>query len=174
MRILALTLLTAASLPAQLPPGLGLGYLGELEHIGRQIVQLAEAVPEEKYSWRPAPGIMSVAEVYTHVYLGTYSLLAQAGHRQPADLVTKPKTKAEIVAGLKRALADVKTHYQATSPQEQQRPLKLFGAVDSRVENVYLRILAHLSEHMGQSIAYARMNGIAPPWSVPPGKKTGP
>ncbi len=166
MRIfLPALLFAAASLQAQLPAGLGLGYLGELEHTGRQTLQLAEAMPEDKYSWRPAPGVMSVAEVFTHVYLGNFGLLAQAGHKLPADLVTKPKTKAEIVAGLKRSLAAVKANYQATSSQEMQRPLKLYGAVDSKVENVYLRILAHLSEHMGQSIAYSRMNGIAPPWS---------
>lgn len=167
MRILLPALLfAAASLEAQSPPaGLGLGYLGELEHTGRQTLQLAEAMPEAKYPWRPAPGVMSVAEVYTHVYLGTFGLLAQAGHKLPADLVTKPKTKAEIVAGLKSSLAAVKLNYSATSSEQMQRPLKLFGTLDSKVENVYLRILAHLSEHMGQSIAYARMNGIAPPWS---------
>ena len=83
MRTLILFLLATGSLSAQPPAGLGTGYLGELEHIGRQIVQLAEAVPEEKYTWRPAPGVMSVAEVYLHVYTGSFGLLSQAGHKQP-------------------------------------------------------------------------------------------
>ena len=163
MRMLILSLLAAGALTAQYPSGLGTGYLGELEHIGRQMVQLAEAVPEEKYSWRPAPGVMSVAEVYLHVYTGSFGLLSQAGHKQPADMVMKPKTKAEIVAELKRSLAAVKLSYEGSSPKELQRPVKLFG--ETKVESIYLRILAHLSEHMGQSIAYARMNGIVPPWS---------
>ena len=163
MRMLILSLLAAGALTAQYPAGLGTGYLGELEHIGRQMVQLAEAVPEEKYSWRPAPGVMSVAEVYLHVYTGSFGLLSQAGHKQPADLVMKPKTKAEIIAELKRSLAAVKLSYEGSSPTELQRPVKLFG--ETKVESIYLRILAHLSEHMGQSIAYARMNGIVPPWS---------
>ena len=161
--MLILSLLAAGALTAQSPAGLGTGYLGELEHIGRQMVQLAEAVPEEKYSWRPAPGVMSVAEVYLHVYTGSFGLLSQAGHKQPADLVMKPKTKAEIIAELKRSLAAVKLSYEGSSPKELQRPVKLFG--ETKVEGIYLRILAHLSEHMGQSIAYARMNGIVPPWS---------
>ena len=165
MRTLILFLLATGPLCAQFPPGLGTGYVGELEHVGRQIVQLAEAVPEEKYSWRPAPGVMSVAEVYLHVYTGSFGLLSQAGHKQPADLILKPKSKAEIVAELKRSVAAVKLAYEGTSPKELQRPIKLFGAIDSKVESIYLRILAHLSEHMGQSIAYARMNGIVPPWS---------
>ena len=163
MRMLILSLLAAGALTAQSPAGLGTGYLGELEHIGRQMVQLAEAVPEEKYSWRPAPGVMSVAEVYLHVYTGSFGLLSQAGHKQPADMVMKPKTKAEIIAELKRSLAAVKLSYEGSSPKELQRPVKLFG--ETKVESIYLRILAHLSEHMGQSIAYARMNGIVPPWS---------
>lgn len=162
-----LLFLMAGSLSAQLPPGLGRGYLGELEHTGRQTLELAAAMPEEKYSWRPAPGIMSVAEVYTHVYVGTFMLLDQAGHKPPKDLVTKPKTKAEIVAGLKRSLEAVRVFYEGTSAQEMQRPVKLWGSADTKVEGVYLRILAHISEHMGQSIAYARMNGVAPPWSKP-------
>ena len=127
MRTATLFLLVAISLTAQFPPGLGTGYLGELEHVGRQIVQLAEAVPEDKYTWRPAPGVMSVAEVYLHVYSGSFGLLSQAGHKQPTDLILKPKTKAEIVAELKRSLAAVKLAYEGTSPKELQRPVKLFG-----------------------------------------------
>lgn len=165
MRLLWFALASHTILAQAPPPGLGRGYLGELEHIGRQILQLAEAMPEEKYAWRPAPGVMSVAEVYTHVYIGNYGLLAQAGHRLPPDLVTKPQTKAEIVAGLKQSLEAVRVAYRAASPRQLAKPLKLFGSVDSKVENVYLRILAHISEHMGQSIAYARINGIAPPWN---------
>lgn len=153
---------------AQVPPGLGGGYLGELEHTGRQVLQLAEAMPEEKYSWRPAPGVMSVAEVFTHVYEGSFFLLAQVGHKTPAEMAGKAKSKAEILDRLKRSLAEVKMRYEATSSKEMQRPVKFLGSVDSKVENVYLRILAHVSEHMGQSIAYARMNGVVPPWSRKP------
>lgn len=138
---------------AQVPPGLGGRYLGELEHTGRQVLQLAEAMPEEKYSWRPAPGVMSVAEVFTHVY---------------AEMAGKARSKAEILDRLKRSLAEVKMRYEATSSKEMHRPVKFLGSVDSKVENVYLRILAHVSEHMGQSIAYARMNGVVPPWSRKP------
>ncbi|MBY0505952.1 MAG: DinB family protein [Bryobacteraceae bacterium] len=167
MRILTWFLL-ASPLVAQVAPGLGRGYLGELEHTGRQVLQLAEAVPEAKYSWRPAPGVMSVAEVYTHIYEGNFFLLSQAGHPVPKEMQTKTTSKAEIIARLKRSLAEVKQKYEATSPAEMQRPVKFLGTVDSKVENLYLRILAHISEHMGQSIAYARMNGVVPPWSVKP------
>ena len=92
-------------------------------------------------------------------------LLDQVGHKAPQDLITKPKSKGEIVAELKRSLAVVQLRHQATSVAEMRRAVKFLGSVDSTVENVYLRILVHLNEHMGQAIAYARMSGIAPPWS---------
>lgn len=171
MRSLAIALWTGATLwtatlgAQTLPPGLGGGYQGELEHLSRQVLQLAEAVPEAKYSWRPAPGVMSVAEVYTHLYVANYELLDQVGRKPPRDLDVKPKTKAEIQRWLKDSFLAVKTAYQATTPEQMKRPVKFWGTVDTKVENVYLRILAHIAEHMGQSIAYARMNGIVPPWS---------
>ena len=155
------TLLTAQGPP----PGLGGGYQGELEHLSRQILQLAEATPEDKFSWRPAPGVMSIAEVYTHMYTGNYMLLEQVGHKAPSDLTLNPKDKGEILRWLKDSFLEVKKRHAATTPEQMQRPLKFLNSVDSKVENVYLRILAHMAEHMGQSIAYARMNGIVPPWS---------
>ena len=97
MRLLSLIFVAGALSAQSPPPGLGGGYQGELEHLGRQLLQLADAVPETKYSWRPGPGVMSVAEVYTHVYVGNYMLLDQVGHKPPTDLVVgsqKPKPKS--------------------------------------------------------------------------------
>jgi uncharacterized damage-inducible protein DinB len=165
MRVIPILLLVAALAAQTPPPGLGGGYQGELEHLSRQILQLAEATPEAKFAWRPAEGVMSIAEVYTHIYTGNYFLLDQIGHKIPAEMITKPKTKAEIMHLMKESFLEVKKRYAGTTPAEMQRPVKFLNSVDTRVENVYLRILAHISEHMGQSIAYARMNGIVPPWS---------
>jgi uncharacterized damage-inducible protein DinB len=165
MRLLPIFLL-AGTLAAQTPPpGLGGGYQGELEHLSRQILQLAEATPESKFSWRPAEGVMSIAEVYTHIYTGNFMLLDQVGHKVPADLAVKAKDKGEIVRWLKDSFLEVKKRHAGTTPEQMQRPVKFLNSVDTKVEAVYLRILAHISEHMGQSIAYARMNGIVPPWS---------
>jgi uncharacterized damage-inducible protein DinB len=78
-----------------------------------------------------------------------------------ADTEKTVKEKAEVIRWLKNSFDAVRKAYPPASPQ---KAVKFFGA-DSNVENIYLRILVHNHEHMGQSIAYARTNGIVPPWS---------
>src|SRR5690349_24861423 len=68
-------------------PGAGQGYLPEFNHSSRQILQLADATPAEKFAWRPAEGVRSVSEVYMHIAMGNYLLLSQAG----AKLEKAPK-----------------------------------------------------------------------------------
>jgi uncharacterized damage-inducible protein DinB len=148
-------------------PGAGRGWLPEFNHSSRQILALAEATPAEKLAWRPAAGVRSVSEVYMHIVVANYFLLNQAGVKLEnapkitADTEKTVKEKAEVIRWLKESFDAVRHAYP---PPEPQRAMKLFGA-DSKVENVYLRLLVHNHEHMGQSIAYARMNGIVPPWS---------
>jgi uncharacterized damage-inducible protein DinB len=148
-------------------PGAGQGYLPEFNHSSRQILQLADATPAEKFAWRPAEGVRSVSEVYMHIAMGNYLLLSQAGAKvEKAPKMTQTtekevKDKAAVIGWLKDSFDAVRTTYPKA---EMQKPAKFFGR-DSKVENIYLRILVHNHEHMGQSIAYARMNGIVPPWS---------
>ena len=88
---LLLGLIVAWPAAAQIPAGVGEGWLGEFEHAQRQLLQLAEATPADKFSWRPAPGVRSIAEVYMHIGIGNYYLLAQAGIKAPIDLTTLGK-----------------------------------------------------------------------------------
>jgi|SRR4051794_12446083 uncharacterized damage-inducible protein DinB len=148
-------------------PGAGQGYLPEFNHSSRQILQLAEATPPGKFEWRPAPGVRSVSEVYMHIAMGNYFLLTQAGAKvENAPKMTQTtekdvKDKAAVIGWLKGSFDAVRTTYPKAP---MQNAAKFFGQ-DSKVENIYTRILVHNHEHMGQSIAYARMNGIVPPWS---------
>ena len=154
---------------AQAPPGVGEGWDGEFDHAARQITQLAEAVPADKYSWRPAPGVRSMSEVIMHIALANYLLAAQArGGKSTVDLTKLGKepdksltAKDEVVKFLKASLDDVRAAVKAT---DRSRKLKLFGK-EVTADGVLLRILVHNHEHMGQLIAYARMNGVVPPWS---------
>ena len=161
-------LLVAQAAAAQVPPGVGEGWLGEFDHAARQLLQLAEATPAEKFSWRPAPGVRSISEVYMHVALANYFLVAQTGVKPPIDLAAlgkepeKSKTdKADVIAFLKGSADFVRTSYPTA---DRQKNMKLFGK-EVIADNVFLRILVHNHEHMGQSIAYARTNGVVPPWS---------
>jgi uncharacterized damage-inducible protein DinB len=155
----------------QVPAGILEGYDGEWMHVSEQLIALAEATPADKFSWRPAPGVRSMSEVYMHIVTGTYYLLNITGPKIPADLKLEEagKTvtqKAEVIAWLKRALDAVKTARAAEKPEDFQRKVHVdFANRDATVDGMYLRIIVHANEHMGQLIAYARMNGVVPPWS---------
>ena len=142
---------------------------GEWRHVSNQLVALAEAIPAEKYGWRPAPGVRSTSEVLMHIAVANFYLLSVTGPKMPADLessnVEKTITvKPEVIAWLKRSLDAVKNARANLKPGDLARQLKIQGR-DSTVDGLYLRIIVHANEHMGQLVAYARVNGIVPPWS---------
>jgi len=160
--------LSAPAMPAQAPEGIWQGYDGEWKHVSQQLVALAEATPAEKFSWRPAPGVRSTSEVYMHIVDANFYLLSVTGPKMPADLkddMGKTVTsKAEVIAWLKRSLEAVKTAHAAETSKDLERKVKIDDR-DATVDGMYLRIIVHANEHMGQLIAYARMTGVVPPWS---------
>jgi uncharacterized damage-inducible protein DinB len=165
----ALALLIAPGGYAQkAPEGLWQGYDGEWQHVSEQLVALAEATPADKFAWRPAPGVRSTSEVYMHIAMANFYLLSVTGPKMPVDLkehAEKTVTqKAEVIEWLKRSLEAVKRAHLAVQPEDLPRKVQIFGR-QAPVEGIYLRILVHDNEHMGQLIAYARMSGIVPPWT---------
>jgi len=110
-----------------------------------------------------------MSEVYMHIAAANFFLLSRTGPKMPADLKDDAEktvtAKADVIAWLKRSLDAVKTAHPTVKGADMQRKVKVFGAFEGTVESVYLRIIVHNNEHMGQLIAYARMNGIVPPWS---------
>ncbi|MDP8980734.1 MAG: DinB family protein [Acidobacteriota bacterium] len=166
--LLPALVLAITGLHAQ-PEGIWQGYDGEWGHVSRQLIALAEATPPEKFAWRPAPGVRSTSEVYMHLAMANFYLLSVTGPKMPAgvdvDGAEKNITaKADVIDWLKRSLEAVKTAHAAAKPADLQRKLKIFGR-EATVDGMYLRIIVHANEHMGQLIAYARMSGVAPPWS---------
>jgi uncharacterized damage-inducible protein DinB len=164
-----LLLLSPRPLLAQsAPEGVWQGYDGEWRHVSSQLLALAEAMPEEKFVWRPAPGVRSTSEVFMHIALANFYLLSVTGPKMPADikegLEKSVTSKAEVIKWLKRSLDAVKTAHLAVTPKELERKVHIYDR-DATVDGMYLRILVHANEHMGQLIAYARMSGVAPPWS---------
>jgi len=148
--------------------GLWQGYDGELRHVSRQLIALAEATPEGKFTWRPAPGVRSTSEVYMHIATANFYLLSVTGPKMPDDMKegieTSVTSKTEVIKWLKRSLDAVKEAHLAVKPAEFQGKINAFHR-EVTVDGMYLRILVHNNEHMGQLIAYARMSGIKPPWS---------
>ena len=150
------------------PEGLWQGFDGEWRHVSSQLIALAEATPEEKFTWRPAPGVRSTSEVYMHIAIANFGLLAFTGPKKPADLkegMDKSVTsKTEVLSWLKRSLETVRQAHLAVTPQDLQRKVHIYDR-DTNVDGMYLRIIVHANEHMGQLVAYARMTGVTPPWS---------
>jgi uncharacterized damage-inducible protein DinB len=168
--LLLFFVLCTTALHAQLE-GLWEGYDGEWGHVSRQLVALAEATPADKFAWRPAPGVRSTSEVYMHIALANFYLLSVTGPPMPPDIksdeIEKTVTsKAEVIAYLKRSLDAVKTARAQLKPGDLQRKVSIMNK-GVTVDGMYLRILVHDNEHMGQLIAYARMTGVVPPWSEP-------
>ncbi len=157
---------------AQPPPGVGEGWNGEFDHAARQLTQLAEAFPADKFAWRPGPDVRSTSEVLMHIAIGNHLLLGQAGLKPPdlAKLGKEPEKaltgKAEVIKFLTGSFDAVRA---AVKSADRTKPAKFFGK-DSTVDRVLIRLLVHNHEHMGQLIAYARVNGVVPPWSAKPGQ----
>ena len=160
-------------------------FLWELEIATRQHLALAEAFPPEKFGWRPDAKARSVSEVFVHVAAGIFMLLDLVGVTAPRDLCgdvpdggqermlrlirrndeleTTVRDKDQVVSILRRALEVVNQAFSQASDAELDRRQPFFNE-ETAVRRVYLRLLAHTHEHMGQMIAYLRFNGIAPPW----------
>jgi len=166
---LSLLVMTASfSFAQKFPEGIFTGYDGEWKHVSEQLVLLAEATPPEKFAWRPAPGVRSTSEVYMHIVTATFYLLSVTGPKMPADLKEDAgktvTSKADVIRWLKRSLDVVKEAHLAEKPDDLQRKVHI-GDRDATVDGMYLRIIVHANEHMGQLVAYARMTGVVPPWA---------
>jgi len=150
------------------PEGIWQGYDGEWKHVSQQLIALAEATPPEKFAWRPAAGVRSTSEVYMHIAMANFYLLSVTGPKMPADLKqgmeTTVTSKPDVINWLKRSLDAVKEAHLAENPKDLERKVHIADR-DATVDGMYLRIIVHANEHMGQLIAYARMTGVVPPWS---------
>ena len=136
----------------------------------RKIMSLAEAMPEELYTWSPGQGVMSVGKVYTHIARYNYMYLQTAlGIPAPPDIdVTNLESitgKAKVTRLLKQSVEHVRLHVSHMTTEDLTRMTALYGRQIGGWA-VLFQLLAHMNEHVGQSVSYARMNGIVPPWSM--------
>lgn len=134
-----------------------------------KITALAAAMPESLYTWSPGEGVMSVARVYMHIARYNFGYPEGAlGIPAPADLdlrtmedITDKKVVQDV---FRRSVDHVVKATKDMSEADLTRVTRLYGR-DIASWAVLFQLLAHMNEHLGQSIAYARMNGIVPPWS---------
>ena len=141
--------------------------LGQLDRVKGQIVSLEGAIPQDKLTWRPADGVRSISEVYLHIAGSNYFLMSFTGAKPPANSKIDEKgttDKAKIADALKASFDWTKDAVSKLSDADLDKEVPFFGQ-NSSVRNVLFVLLSHLHEHLGQSIAYARTNGVVPPWS---------
>ena len=166
--LLGLLLTTPLLFAQSFPEGIWQGYDGEWKHVSQQLIALAEATPAEKFAWRPVGGVRSTSEVYMHIVMANFYLLSVTGPKMPAGLKEDSEktatSKAEVIDWLKRSLDAVKDAHLAARPADLARKVHIADR-EATVDGMYLRIIVHANEHLGQLIAYARMTGVVPPWS---------
>ena len=151
--------------------------LTDLKEVEEKLVGLAKAIPADKYQWRPAEGVRSVGEVMMHVAADNYLMPGGVGVRPPAGTginVADYKTvqayesrkanRDEIIADLEVSFAHLRKALEGTTAARMGESLTFFGQ-QMTVQKLWVLTVTHLHEHLGQGIAYARSNGVKPPWS---------
>jgi len=171
----ALFVAVAATAQAQ-PRGVMADLIKDVTEVEGKIVQLANAMPESTWAWRPGAGVRSVGEVFTHVAADNYFFPAAFGTATPAGvgITTDYKTvtawegrtraRAEVIAEVQKSFAFMKDAMAKTNPATVATPMKMFGQ-ETTPQATWISAATHLHEHLGQLIAYARSNKVVPPWS---------
>ena len=141
---------------------------GVLTYNQEQVVQLAEAFSEEQYDWRPMEGVNSVGEALLHIAGGNYYLAGKMGFPPPSDVdmtkLNEISGKENIIAALKTSNAFVLEKITMVETDQLAEEVDFGFAKMSKLGGL-LSIMEHNGEHKGQLIAYARSNGVTPPWS---------
>ncbi len=136
----------------------------------RKIMSLAEAMPEDLYTWSPGPGVMPVGQVYMHIARYNYFYPETAlGIPAPSDIdvpnLESITDKAKVTKLLRQSVEHVRQHVSRMTTEDLTRTTTLYRRQIAGWA-VLFQLLAHMNEHVGQSVSYARMNGIVPPWSM--------
>lgn len=150
------------------PPSFKQVFLYQLGQTEKKLLDLAEAIPESKYSWRPAEGVRSISETFVHEAAANPYFLSFLGVKPAPGITGKSETaikdKASVIAIMKRSFGIAREAVDALSEDDMMKATKFNGGTQT-YQSVLFFMSDHMHEHLGQLIAYARSNGITPPWS---------
>ena len=170
--VLAFSLAAAAFSAGADQPAASSGFRTDLtasiDDAGKKLVDLAQAMPADKYGWRPSDGVRSVSEVFMHVAAGSYLFPNFLGVKRPEGMdrtmETKVTEKSKVIETLQKSIAHLKSAVESIPDADLDKTVKFFGG--ERSERALLILASnHMHEHLGQAIAYARINKVTPPWS---------
>jgi uncharacterized damage-inducible protein DinB len=171
LSLAVLSLIPALASADDMAPGIRGDIQFSMNDAGGKVMELAAATPQAKYTWRPAKGVRSTAEVFLHVAQANYMLPMLMGVKPPISMddmrnLDKSTTdKAKIEQTLKDSYAFANQAIMGMSDADLDAEMDFFGHKMSKRAGL-LVMASHSHEHLGQSIAYARMNGITPPWTA--------
>ena len=117
-----------------------------------------------RFDWKPGQGVRSVGEVFNLIVvengLLAGTLTGATGGERPAPIADPER----LQEALKTSYANLQQTITGLSDADLKAPVKLFGREMTK-EGAIRYLFADQHEHLGQSIAYARSNGVTPPWS---------
>jgi len=118
-----------------------------------------------KYDWKPGQGVRSVGDVFNLIVKENGMLVGVLSGIPNTEAKPAPITDSEkLQEALKASYVNLQKAIMGLSDNDLQAPVKLFGR-DMTKQGALMLILEDQHEHLGQSIAYARSNGVVPPWS---------
>lgn len=167
---------TGAALHAQDVKGFRGDLLGQIGYKQKQVTDLLNSIPDEKMTWRPGSGVRSVSEVYLHIAYSNYffgNLVGvplpdgmKAVSEEEGDVWEKSTTdKKEMNSRLAKSFDFLKAGIAKLPDARLEETVDFFGQTMT-VRGILLVLHSHIAEHLGQSIAYARMVGVVPPWTA--------
>lgn len=142
---------------------------GRLKTLEEKFTGLAEATPADKFTYRPGEGVRSTSELFLHVAGANYFVSRAFGAAPPEGLnlrglQTSTTDKGEVQKHLKASFAHLAGAIGKVGAGDAEKAMKMFGS-DTTTRGALWIAMGHLSEHLGQGIAYARASGVVPPWS---------
>ncbi|MCK5104245.1 MAG: DinB family protein [Cyclobacteriaceae bacterium] len=143
---------------------------GMITQTAGKIMQLADAVPADKYNWSPEDDVRSFSGVFYHVVSANYFFATKLGATLPdgvnmETLEQDLKTKGDITPALKQSTDLITEAIKNVNDDALATKVEFPFPGDYTNTTAVLIALSHCNEHLGQLIAYSRMNGITPPWS---------
>lgn len=143
---------------------------GNLGFSSGQVMALAKAVPADKYSWTPQAGVRSFAEVCAHIVSANYWFASKLGAKIPDGVKMETlekdlKSKDQIEAALKQSYETIIGAVKNLKDGDMAKKVEFPFPGEYTDMSAVLIAVGHSTEHLGQLIAYARTNGITPPWN---------
>ncbi len=143
---------------------------GMVSFAADRIAQLAEAIPADKYSWAPEDGVRSVAGIVGHVISANYFFGSKMGAAMPDGINPQAiekelTTKEQLIPALKKSTEFIISAINGVNNDALDDKVEFPFPGDYTTMTAILIAQGHCNEHLGQLIAYARSNGVTPPWS---------